>query len=96
MVHLSYGGLKLFTFYPFFKIDDGMHLIITEILNFLTCKSQKFKLTDCRELGLYILEYSVFQVIRIILQFYRNLLTNHSAPRKAAELMIQGKVQVTT
>ncbi|KAL5257676.1 hypothetical protein ACHWQZ_G012559 [Mnemiopsis leidyi] len=34
------------------------------------------------------------KVIRIILQFYRNLLTNHSAPRKAAELMIQGKVQV--
>ena len=38
--------------------------------------------------------FSLFQVIRIILQFFRNLLTNHSAPRKIAELMIQGKVQV--
>jgi len=32
------------------------------------------------------------KVIRIIMQLYRNLLTNHPQPRKPAELMIQGKV----
>eukprot|EP00116_Pleurobrachia_bachei_P005560 sb/3465822/ len=35
------------------------------------------------------------KVIRIIMQFYRNILDNHTVPRKPAELMIQGKVQVT-
>lgn len=54
-----------------------------------------FKLLDFVKPSAEILREALKEkVIRIIMQFYRNILTNHASPRKAAELMIQGKVQV--